>query len=137
MLKKLVSQGYIESESPRKVKTSQRIYQITPKGKAHILKIRKIFTNAGQRWSSLARIFVDMLGPSDISKFFVEGSRKQFEIARETLESKLDKLRVEDAEFMMREYSLNLQRQLDWSNAILRKLKRANPIKTEREIVSK
>ena len=131
MLKKLVSKGYIKSESSRRVRTSQRVYQITPKGKAQVQKIRKIFTNAGQRWSSLARIFVDMLEPSELSRFFVEGSRKQFEIARETLESKLDKIRVEDAQFMMKEYSLNLQRQLDWSNSVIRALSHEDPIKAE------
>ena len=136
MLKKLVSKGYIRSESSRRVKTSQRVYQITPKGKAQVQKIRKTFTNAGQRWSSLARIFVDMLEPADLSRFFVEGSRKQFEIARETLESKLDKIRVEDAQFMMKEYSLNLQRQLDWSNAVLRGLSSSDPIKAEARLAT-
>jgi DNA-binding PadR family transcriptional regulator len=137
MLKKLVSQGYIKSESSRKVKTAQRVYQITPKGKAHIQKIRKIFTNAGERWSSLARIFIDMLEPSDLSKFFVEGSKKQFEIARETLESRIDRLRTEDAEFMMKEYALNLQRQLEWCNAVLRGLRRGHVVETEARIASK
>ena len=32
MLKKLVSEGYIKSESSKKVKTAQTIYQITQKG---------------------------------------------------------------------------------------------------------
>jgi DNA-binding PadR family transcriptional regulator len=137
MLKKLVSQGYIKSESPRKIKTAQRIYQITPKGKAHILKIRKIFSTAGQRWSSLARIFVEMLEPEDLSKFIVEGSTKQFEIARETIEARIGKIKHQDALFMMEEYSLNLQKQLGWSESIVRSLKRADPIKAEARIGSR
>jgi DNA-binding PadR family transcriptional regulator len=137
MLKKLVSQGYIKSESPRKIKTAQRIYQITPKGKAHIQKIRKIFSTAGQRWSSLARIFVEMLEPEDLSKFIVEGSTKQFEIARETIESRIEKLKPQEALFMMEEYSLNLQKQLSWSESVIRSLKRADPIRTEVRIASR
>ncbi|MHB1868056.1 MAG: PadR family transcriptional regulator [Nitrososphaerales archaeon] len=137
MLKKLVSKGYIKSESPRRVKTSQRIYQITPKGRIHIQKIKKIFTNAGQRWGSLARIFVDMLEPSDLAKFFVDASKNQFGVARESIESKLSLIPRVDAEFMLKEYSLNLQRQLDWSNKILRGFQHTNPIRAETKIASK
>ncbi len=137
LMKKLVSQGYIKSESPKKVKTSQRIYQITQKGKTHIQTTRKVFTSAGQRWSSLARIFSDMLEPEDIAKFFVDGSKTQFEIARECLQSKFDKMSEGEAEYIMKEYSLNLQRQLDWSNEVLRGLKRTVPLHAQAKIASR
>lgn len=127
LLKKLVSQGYIKSESPKKVKTSQRIYQITAKGKEHIQTIRKIFTSAGQKWSSLSRIFIEMLEPEDMAKFFVDGSKTQFEVARECFSAKSGKMSAADIEYMMKEYSLNLQRQLEWSNDVLRGLKRSVP----------
>lgn len=128
MLKKLVSEGYIKSES-KKVKTAQTVYQITPKGKAHMKEIRKVFANAGQKWGGLYRLFSEMLDPADLPKMFVDGSRRQFEVTREMLESKLDKISEIDLEFMMKEYSLNLQRQLDWSNEILNGLKRPVSVK--------
>lgn len=136
MLKKLVSEGYIKSES-KKAKTAQTIYQITQKGKVHMQEIRKIFANASQKWGGLYRLFSEMLDPADIPKMFVDGSRRQFEITREMLESKLDKISETDLEFMMKEYSLNLQRQTDWSNEILRSLKRSVSVKAEAKIASR
>lgn len=135
MLKKLVSEGYIKSES--KLKSPQTVYQITPKGKLHLQEIRKVFASASQKWGGLYRLFSEMLDPADIPKMFVDGSRRQFEVTREMLESKLDKISATDLEFMMKEYSLNLQRQLDWSNEILSRLERTDPVKAEAKIASR
>jgi DNA-binding PadR family transcriptional regulator len=137
MLKKLVFQGYIKTETHKRVAHSHRIYQITPKGRGHVQNVKKIFTSAGQRWGLLGRIFTEMLEPSDLARFFVDGSKNQFEIARECLESKLDRVPSAEAEFILKEYSLNLQRQLDWSNEVLRGLKRSSPIHAEVKIASK
>lgn len=137
MLKKLVSEGYIKSESSKKMKTAQTVYQITPKGKLHMQEIRKVFASASQKWGGLYRLFSEMLDPADIPKMFVDGSRRQFEVTRDMLESKLDKISATDLEFMMKEYSLNLHRQLDWSNEILNKIKRADPVKAEAKIASR
>lgn len=137
MLKKLVSEGYIKSESSKKVKTAQTVYQITQKGKLHMQEIRKVFANAGQKWGGLYRLFVEMLDPADLPKMFVDGSRKQFEVTREILETKKELISETDLEYMMKEYSLNLQRQLDWSGEILSTLKRGIPVRAEAKIASR
>ena len=134
MLKRLVSKGYIKSESSKKSKTAQTVYDITLKGKVHLQEIRKVFANAGQKWGALSRIFMDIIEPADLPNMFVDGSRKQFEISREILQSKMDKITRTDMEYMMKEYSLNLQRQLDWSNEILNRLKDADQVKVEAKV---
>ena len=67
-----------------------------------------------------------MLDPAGISNMFVEGSRKQFEMAKELLDARGDAMTRNDMDFMLREYSLNLERQLDWTQNQLRDL-RAKP----------
>ena len=100
-------------------------------------EIRKVFANAGQKWGGLYRLFVEMLDPADLPKMFVDGSRKQFEVTREMLETKKELISETDLEYMMKEYSLNLQRQLDWSNEILSGLKRGIPLRAEAKIASR
>ncbi|MGI0091851.1 MAG: PadR family transcriptional regulator, partial [Nitrososphaerales archaeon] len=138
MLKKLVSQGFIKAESVKKIKTPQRVYQITPKGKQRVDEIREIFTSAGQKWSAMRRIFIQMLDPKDLGKFFVDGTKLQFDISRETLESKLGGISASEAEFILKEYLLHLQRQLDWANEVLQRVKRDKPdLRIEPKIASK
>jgi DNA-binding PadR family transcriptional regulator len=137
MLKKLVELGFIKSESPSRTHAAHNVYQITPKGKLQVQRIKTIFNGAGQKWSLLSRIFVDMLEPADLAKYFVEGSRNQFEIARECLDSKLALISESEAEFILKEYSLNLQRQLDWSNDNLKRLKGERVVHAVPKIASK
>lgn len=136
MLKKLVAQGYIKAESHRKLQTSQKVYHITPKGQIHVAKTKEIFSNAGHRWSSMRKIFIDMLEPKDLSKFFVEGAKMHFDATREVVDSKIGALPPAEAEFILKEYALNLQRQLDWTSEILKGLKRTHTA-TEVKIASK
>jgi DNA-binding PadR family transcriptional regulator len=136
MLKKLVAQGYIKAESPKKLHTFQRVYHITPEGKLHVAKTKEMFSNAGHRWSLMRKIFIDMLEPKDLSKFFVEGAKMHFDATRDVVDSKISAIPSAEAEFILKEYALNLQRQLDWSNEVLRGLKHTK-IATEAKIASK
>jgi len=78
-----------------------------------------------------------MLEPGDLAKFFVDASKNQFGVARESIESKLSLIPQGEAEFMLKEYSLNLQRQLDWSNKVLWGLQHTSPIHAVAKIASK
>ena len=127
MLKKLVQQGYIKAES-KSVETSLRVYRITPKGRRNVQEAKEMFANAGQRWSAIRRIFIEMLATKDISKFLVDGARVQFDVAREALESKIHEIPQSEVEFILKEYDLNLQRQLDWSRDMMNKLKRTGSV---------
>ena len=137
MLKKLVAQGFIKAKSPNKLHPSQRVYHITAKGKLQVNGMKDSFSNAGHRWISMRKIFIDMLEPKDISKFFVDGAKMQFDATRDVVDSKIDAIPSNEAEFLLKEYSLNLQRQLDWSNEVLQGLKQTNPAHAEAKISSK
>ncbi len=102
---------------------NRRVYSITPKGMEEVRERGEMFANSWQRWMAMRRLFFDMLDPAGISRLFVEGSRKQFEMAKELLDARKEALSRNDMDFMLREYSLNLERQLDWTQNRLRDLR--------------
>jgi DNA-binding PadR family transcriptional regulator len=122
ILKRLLANGYIRTDDTGSADT-RRVYSITPKGVKEMKDHGDMFTNSWQRWTAMRRLFFDMLDPAGVSNMFVEGSRKQFEMAKELLDSRREALSRNDMEFMLREYSLNLERQLDWTHNQLRDIR--------------
>jgi len=125
VLKKLLASGYIETDERGSV-DKRRVYSITPKGREEMKERGEMFASSWQRWMAMRRLFFDMLDPAGVSSVLVEGSRKQFEMAKELLDARREALSRNDMDFMLREYSLNLERQLDWTQSQLRDL-RARP----------
>jgi DNA-binding PadR family transcriptional regulator len=127
MLKKLTSEGLIRASSPsrsRSSETAQRVYEITPDGTKCLKNGKNMFANIGQRWPTMARIFMDLMNPSQISGFLTEGSKHQFELAQELIETKVSKLSKDEIEFTLKEYALNLEKQLNWTNGKLSQLEK-------------
>jgi len=122
MLKKLLSDGLIKADPGRGTETSQRVYHITETGVKHLQEAKQMFADAAKKWSSMRRIFVEMVDPKDIGSLFIDGTRIQFEVARETLESKLGSISPSETRFLLKEYALNLERQMEWCSALLGKL---------------
>jgi DNA-binding PadR family transcriptional regulator len=122
VLKKLLASGYIETDERGSI-DNRRVYSITPKGAEEMKERGEMFASSWQRWMAMRRLFFDMLDPAGISNVFVESSRKQFEMAKELLDARRDAMSRNDMDFMLREYSLNLERQLDWTHNQLRDLK--------------
>ncbi len=125
ILKKLMASGYIETDE-RGSPYNRRVYSITSKGLEEMRERGDMFVSSWQRWTAMRKLFFDMLDPAGIRSMFVEGSRKQFEMAKELLDARREALSRNDMDFMLREYSLNLERQLDWTQNQLRDL-RAKP----------
>jgi DNA-binding PadR family transcriptional regulator len=126
ILKKLLTSGYIQADDRGPVE-SRRVYSITPKGVEEMKGRGEMFANSWQRWTAMRRLFFDMLDPAGISQMFIEGSRKQFEMAKELMEARSAAMSRNEVDFMLREYSVNLERQLDWTQGQLRGL-RSRPV---------
>ena len=122
VLKRLLSNGYIETDRKGAL-DNRRVYSITPKGTEEMKERGEMFASSWQRWTAMRRLFYDMLDPAGFSSMFVEGSKKQFEMAKELLDARREALSRNDMDFMLREYSLNLERQLDWTQNQLRDLR--------------
>jgi len=119
ILKKLVSEGLIKAEPEPSAEATRRVYQITPKGVESLAHAKEMFANFQQRFGSLRRLFIDLIDPENLATFFVDGSNRQFQMAQEMLESKQDKISPSDLEYILREYMLNLERQMNWADRML------------------
>jgi DNA-binding PadR family transcriptional regulator len=120
MLKKLTNEGLIRASSKsRNSETAQRIYEISAEGSKCLKEGKNMFANAGERWTAMRRIFIDLMEPSQLSWFFTEGAKQTFEMTQELVDTKIMKLSQSDAEYTLKEYALNLERQLDWTRSRL------------------
>src|SRR2546426_6202162 len=123
ILKKLVSEGLIKAEPELSAEATRRVYQITPKGVESLVHAKEMFANFQQRFGSLRRLFIDLIDPENLATFFVDGSNRQFQMAQEMLESKQDKIPPSDLEYILKEYMLNLERQMNWADRMLNRSK--------------
>jgi DNA-binding PadR family transcriptional regulator len=133
ILKKLVSEGLIKAEPEPSQEATRRVYHITPKGAESLTHAKEMFTNFQQRFGSLRRLFIELVDPENLAAFFVHGSNRQFQIAQEMLESKLDKIPPADLEYVLKEYMLSLERQMNWASRMQNRLKpkQAPPIRQQ------
>jgi DNA-binding PadR family transcriptional regulator len=132
ILKKLVSEGLIKAEPEPSEEATRRVYHITPKGVESLAHAKEMFTNFQQRFGSLRRLFIELIDPENLATFFVDGSNRQFQMAREMLESKVDKITVADLEYILKEYTLSLERQSNWAERMLSRSK-PKPAQTIRQ----
>jgi DNA-binding PadR family transcriptional regulator len=123
ILKKLVTEGLIKAEPEPTEEATRRVYHITPKGVESLAHAKEMFTNFQQRFGSLRRLFIELIDPENLATFFVDGSNRQFQMAREMLESKLDKITAADLEYILKEYTLSLERQSNWAERMLSRSK--------------
>jgi len=123
ILKKLVSEGLIKADPEPSAEATRRVYHITPKGVESLAHAKEMFTNFQQRFGSLRRLFIELIDPENLATFFVDGSNRQFQMAQEMLESKSYKIPPADLEYILKEYTLNLERQMNWANRMLNRSK--------------
>ncbi len=136
ILKKLVSEGLIKADPEPSNEATRRVYQITPKGVESLAHAKEMFANFQQRFGSLRRLFIELIDPENLATFFVDGSNRQFQMAQEMLESKQNKISPADLDYILKEYTLNLERQMNWANRLLNRSKsKAGP--TLRQKVAK
>jgi DNA-binding PadR family transcriptional regulator len=120
ILKKLEASGLIEAGKASEGGKSQRVYSMTQKGAEYLKEAKETGRNAGQRWSSMRRIFIEMMDAEDVGAFFINGSKLQFDLAQELLRSKMDRLSPRETEYIMKDYALILERQLNWADEVLK-----------------
>ena len=122
ILKKMVRDGYIKAETATSPAT-RRTYQITAEGVKNLAEAKHMFSSFQHRWNNLRNLFIELIDPENVPTFFVEGSKRQLQMAQEILESKAGKIPPRELELALKEYALNLERQLNWTNKTLDELK--------------
>ena len=124
ILKWLSAKGYATPDKTGGT-TSSRVYHITSKGAVFLENAKAMFNNAGQRLSAMRHIFIELIDSAHIAKFFSDGSQMQFRIAQEIIKSRLGDISPSEIEYILREYVLNLERQLSWANQTLKELSKS------------
>jgi DNA-binding PadR family transcriptional regulator len=122
ILKKLVANGYIRVEEGAKG-ADRKVYSITDKGIESLREDEKMFLNSGQKWMAMRGLFIELIQPEHLMRFMSDGTRSQFELTQEIVESRRKEMPQKDLEFILKEYSLNLEQQLDWVKRSLEELK--------------
>jgi DNA-binding PadR family transcriptional regulator len=122
ILKSLESEGLIEPDESSGEET-RKVYHITPKGSEALAESRQMFNNFQQRWGFMRKLFIELIDPKQMTSFFVDGYKRGFQIAQETIESKAHEIPKNDLEYMLKEYVMGLERQLDWANEKLAETK--------------
>ena len=123
ILKKLESEGLIETDKIPREEATRRVYHITPKGVHSLAESKEMLTNFQHRWSFMRKIFIELIDPENVASFFVDNSNRQFQLAREILESKASKIPERDIEYILKEYALGLERQLSWAKGMISEMK--------------
>src|SRR5207245_8537195 len=82
ILGKLRKAGLIEADRISG-KADQRRYRITREGLAQIEESKETFRTMMRRMGHLRGLFIDLIGPSEIAGFLVDGAKKQFDLARD------------------------------------------------------
>lgn len=122
-LKKMAARGLIEVGKTEKGVIGH-VYSITPEGINFLNELKKGFSNAGLHWSTMRGIFIELMDPKELARYFSDGMRMQSEIAQDILKSKMDSLSKDEVEYMLREYLLVLERQVQWANQFLDDLRK-------------
>ena len=120
ILKELVRNGYIRAESHKKTGKPQRIYHITPEGRALLQQSGEMLLKTGQNWGAMRSIIIELVDPKNIPTMFTHMTTGQLAFLRGILESKRDRIPRTEIQFMLKEYALNLERQLDWTKRMLK-----------------
>jgi len=131
ILKKLVANGYIKAnEGTRGV--DRKVYSITQRGLDSIKEDEKLFLNSGRNWMAMRRLFIELMRPEQLARFMSDGTKGQFELTQEIVTSRMGELSSKEKEYILREYVLNLERQLEWANAALRDVRPTAEVRTRK-----
>ncbi len=122
ILKKLVGNGYIKADEGPKG-ADRKVYSITPKGVESLREDEKMFLNSGQKWMAMRNLFIELIQPEHITRFMSEGTKGQFEFTQDVVTSKMNVIPPKEREYILKEYVLSLERQLEWANRMLKEMK--------------
>ncbi len=112
VLKKLAKRGYISPRKNEGYGPAEVLYQITPAGRSNIDSAKKAMGSSGQRLRTMSSLFVDLMDTDDLVRFALNSFNVQAELIRTIVESERSKLGEEDKLYVLREYRLNLEREL-------------------------
>jgi DNA-binding PadR family transcriptional regulator len=122
ILKKLVQEGMIKADSSAR-EDARRIYHITPRGIEQLKAAKQTLADYGQKWQGLRGLISELIDAEYMEKFLIEGSKGHFQFTQDIFKTNMKSLPRTELEYILKEYTLNLERQLDWARQVLEDMK--------------
>jgi DNA-binding PadR family transcriptional regulator len=120
LLRKLAKRGDLSARKSEEFGPSQVVYGITSQGLRRISVAKKVMRSYPARWKMMSSLFLELLEPDDLVKFVLSLFEFQAEILRTVLDSDKTGLSQEDKVFALRQYRLNLERELGRTDAAIK-----------------
>ena len=127
VLRKLVNQGYIAAQKKTKGGPPHVLYEITPAGLENIANAKKMMKSSTERWTLMRQLFIDLMEPDDLVRFVLNSLELQIELVHMLVESDRSGLSDEDRLFILRQYRLNLERELTRATASIKEIDGRTP----------
>jgi DNA-binding PadR family transcriptional regulator len=122
VLRKLVKQGYITAQKKAKGGPPHVLYVITPLGLENKANAKKMMRSSTERWSLMRQLFIDLMEPDDLVRFVLNSQEVQIELVHMLVESDRSSLGDQDKLFILRQYRLNLERELTRAMASIKEI---------------
>jgi DNA-binding PadR family transcriptional regulator len=122
ILKKLVQEGMIKADSFAR-EDARRIYHITPRGIEQLKAAKQTLADYGQKWQGMRGLISELIDAEHLEKFLIEGSKGHFQFTQDIFKTNMKSLPPKELEYILKEYTLNLERQLDWARRVLEDMK--------------
>ena len=119
VLQKLVKQGYVSAKKKSKEGPAEVHYEITAAGLDHITKAKKMMRTSTERMSLMSSLFLDLMESDDLVSVVLGSFDMQAQLVKTVVESDKSKLNNQDKLFVLRQYRLNLERELDRATALV------------------
>jgi DNA-binding PadR family transcriptional regulator len=121
-LRKFVVEGLVLQTPSRSRRSPERVYEITSRGAAFLKEGKDVLSIADRNWFEMRGIFIDLMEATSLPEFLSEGSKANFQLSREIIQAKMPKLDQKEVESALRDYALNLRKQVAWTEARILKL---------------
>ncbi|HZB73751.1 MAG TPA: PadR family transcriptional regulator [Nitrososphaeraceae archaeon] len=114
ILRRLEDEGLIKADSSTHA-VARRTYHITSAGIIQLKAARKMFAGYGEKLQSLRGLIAELIDPEHMENFLVEGSKNHFQLTQDIFKHNMKNLPHADLDYILKEYTLNLERQLSWA----------------------
>jgi DNA-binding PadR family transcriptional regulator len=120
VLRKLARQGFIVARKSARVGPPQVLYEITPAGRQNIANAKNTMKSSTERWGLMRRLFIDLMEPDDLVRFVLTSFEFQADLVHTLVESDKSDMSDQDKLFVLRQYELNMERELARAKASIK-----------------
>lgn len=122
ILKELVAEKFIKEKAGKESERSQRVYHVTSEGRKYLEHSHEMMMKAGKDWEATRSIMIDLIDPDHVPTIVPHMASGQFAFLRQIIELKKDRIPKQEIKLMLKEYALNLERQMSWTNRMIKQL---------------